>query len=43
MQSHHWFGATLPAFFHIVLALFLVVLGAYEKSQVNIHEDNSEP
>ena len=42
MQSHPWFGATLPAIFHIVLALFLIVLGAYEKSQLNDQETKSE-
>ena len=35
MQSHSWFGATMPAFSHMVLAGFLIVLGEYEKSQLN--------
>jgi uncharacterized protein len=30
LGSHPWFGATLPAFFHMVLAGFLVSLGIYE-------------
>lgn len=41
MQSHPWFGATLPAFFHMVLALFLIVLGAFEKSQLISPEGRS--
>ena len=42
MQSHTWFGATLPAVFHMVLALFLIVLGTYEKSQLESLEGSSE-
>jgi hypothetical protein len=34
MQSHAWFGATLPAIFHMVLALFLLFLSSYEKAQI---------
>ncbi|MCZ6640708.1 MAG: hypothetical protein O7F71_03975 [Gammaproteobacteria bacterium] len=32
LPSHPWFGATLPALFHIVLATMLLVLGYYEKN-----------
>ena len=32
LPSHPWFGATLPAFFHIVLATMLLVIGYYEKT-----------
>jgi hypothetical protein len=42
MQSHVWFGATLPAFFHMVLASFLIVLGSYEKAELDSWENNSE-
>ena len=42
MQSHAWFGATLPAIFHMVLALFLLVLGSYEKAQLSLKEKTSE-
>ena len=30
MTSHPWFGATLPAFFHLVLASIVIVIGLYE-------------
>jgi hypothetical protein len=30
LQSHPWFGATLPAFFHIVLAAIVIVIGIYD-------------
>ena len=42
MQSHVWFGTTLPAIFHMVLALFLVVVGSYEKEQLRLKETSSE-
>ena len=42
MQSHVWFGATLPAFFHMVLASFLIVLGSYEKAELGSWESSSE-
>lgn len=42
MQSHAWFGATLPAIFHMVLALFLVVLGSYEKNTLRLKEKSRE-
>lgn len=42
MQSHSWFGATLPAIFHMVLASFLIVLGAYEKCQLDSLEGSNE-
>jgi len=42
MQSHVWFGATLPAFFHLVLALFLIVLGTVEKSQLGSRDVSRE-
>jgi uncharacterized protein len=32
MGTHPWFGATLPAFFHMVLAGFLITLGIYEQT-----------
>jgi hypothetical protein len=32
MDSHPWLGATLPAFFHMVLAGFLITLGIYERT-----------
>ncbi len=32
LPSHPWYGATLPAFFHIVLATMLLVIGYYEKN-----------
>jgi hypothetical protein len=32
LGSHPWFGATLPAFFHMVLAGFLITLGIHEKT-----------
>ena len=35
LPSHPWFGATLPAFFHIVLASMLLIIGYYEKT---LHE-----
>ena len=35
MQEHPWFGATLPALFHIVLALFIVIYGLYYKEILN--------
>jgi uncharacterized protein len=31
-RSHPWFGATLPAVFHVVLAGFLITLGIYEQT-----------
>lgn len=30
LPEHRWFGATLPALFHMVLAAYLLVLGGYE-------------
>ena len=39
MQSHPWFGATLPAVFHMVLASFLIVLGWYESGHVASRND----
>ncbi len=39
LPSHPWFGATLPALFHIVLATMLLVLGYYEK---NLREKQRE-
>jgi uncharacterized protein len=32
LGSHPWFGATLPALFHMILAGFLLTLGMYELS-----------
>lgn len=40
LPSHSWFGATLPAFFHIVLAAMLLVIGYYEKT---LREKSCEP
>lgn len=28
-SQHAWFGATLPAFFHLVLAMFVILYGRY--------------
>jgi hypothetical protein len=42
MQSHAWFGATLPALFHMVLALFLIVLGWHESTQLRLREQDDE-
>lgn len=33
MTAHPWFGATLPALFHMVLASVLLVIGLYERSE----------
>lgn len=41
MQPHQWFGATLPAAFHMVLAAFLIVLGWYEQGQIISRNDQS--
>ncbi|MDH5736866.1 MAG: hypothetical protein OEZ23_01085 [Gammaproteobacteria bacterium] len=45
LQTHPWFGATLPAAFHMVLAGFLIVLGFYEYSnyqrQIEEHDHRS--
>ena len=30
LTTHHWFGATLPALFHMVLASVFIVTGLYE-------------
>ena len=30
LPSHPWFGATLPAFFHMVLASIVIVIGLYD-------------
>jgi hypothetical protein len=42
LQSHVWFGATLPAFFHMVLASFLIALGSYEKAELDSMENSRE-
>jgi hypothetical protein len=39
LGSHPWFGATLPAFFHMVLAGFLITMGIYE----HMHAKKPEP
>ena len=36
LSEHFWFGATLPAIFHIVLACFIVVVGLYERGTAGI-------
>ena len=41
LQSHPWYGATIPAAFHMVLAAYLIVLGWYEYNQITGRNNQS--
>lgn len=36
--NHHWLGAHIPAFFHIVLASFVLLVGYFHYKNGNMHE-----